>query len=95
MKKIWQFIIGLAAKPVLNEAGDFLHKALENYYAKNPKACAAMVAGLYPFIDTVVEDYAKSTSNEYDDMAVAEIKKDLEAFAAEKGFSLTNLDTDV
>ncbi len=94
MKKIWSFIVSIAANPAISEAGHFLDSTLEKYYENNPKACAALVAGLYPFIDTIVEDHAAQTKNTIDDRLVAEIKKELEAFAAKHEFSLTNVDGD-
>lgn len=94
MKKLLNFFLGFVANPAIEELGAFGQKALENYYAKNPKACAAMVAGLYPFVDTIVEDLTKKTDTPYDDKVVAEIKQELEEFAALKGFTLTNLDND-
>lgn len=98
MKKVWTFlqtyVLGFVAGPVIDKGGDFLEKTLEDYYAKHPKACASLVAGLYPFIDTAVEDLATKTDTPYDDTAVDEAKIELEEFATRHGFVLTNLDTD-
>lgn len=98
LKKFWTFLktfgFGIVEKEVLDKGSDFLHKTLEDYYAKKPKACAALVSSAYVWVDTVVEDLAQKTETKYDDDAVAEVKKELEAFAADKGFELTNLDND-
>lgn len=94
MKKIWSFIVSIAANPVISEAGHFLDTTLEKYYENNPKAAAALVAGLYPFIDTIVEDYAAQTSNTLDDKLVAEIKRELQEFAAKHEIELSNVDGD-
>ena len=98
MKKVWEFLknygLGIVASPLIDKGGDFLEKTLETYYAKNPKACASLVAGLYPFIDTVVEDAAEKTDTPHDDKAVDGAKKELEEFASRHNFVLTNLDND-
>lgn len=96
MNKVWSFlqkwVLGFVEKPVLQEEGIFLEEALTKFYDKSPAGCKAMVNGLYGFVDTVVEDMAIKTETKYDDDEVAEVKKDLEFFAKEKGFAIANLD---
>lgn len=98
MQKVWAFIqkwiLGAVEGPVLNAEQKFLDEALEKFAASNPSACNALVAGLYPFIDTVVENMAKQTATTYDDDEVALVKKELEDFATRHGFTLSNLDND-
>jgi hypothetical protein len=96
MKKVWTFlqtyVLGFVAKPLIDTGGDFLEKTLEDYYVKHPVACASLVAGLYPFIDSAVEDLAAKTKTPYDDSAVDAAKLELEEFAARHGFTLPNID---
>jgi hypothetical protein len=97
MKKVIAFFAGLFAigeATILNEGGDLLEKSLDDYASKHPNECNQLVAGLYPFIDVAVENAAAKTKTKYDDDAVAEIKKELEAFASKHGFTLPNLDQD-
>lgn len=98
MNKILQFlgtwILPLAERPILNTLSNSLSDFLDKAYEKHPKAVVQLVSATYSFIDTVAEEVVKDTTNEYDDHAVAELKKDLEKFAAEKGFTLANLDND-
>lgn len=98
MNKILQFlatwILPVAERPVLNALAGGLSDFLDKAYEKHPKAVKQMVSALYSFIDVVAEDVILDTTNEYDDRAVAELKKELEEFAARKEFELSNLDTD-
>ncbi len=67
---------------------------MEDFYTKKPQSCIALVSGLYIGIDISLENIVAKTGNTIDDKAVAELKKDLELFAAKHGFELQNLDED-
>lgn len=96
MKKLWNFIntyvLGMFGKSAINEGGDFIEKSLEKFHVTHPKTAEAMVASMYVWIDTVVEDLAAKTKTPYDDLGVDEAKQELEEFASRHGFELSNLD---
>lgn len=98
MKKIWDFIKvwfgSFGADMLTTQGGELLKDSLEKFYEKHPKTCAAMVASMYVWIDTAMEDLAAKSKTDIDDKAVDEAKEELEAFAAAKGFTITNLDED-
>lgn len=89
-----QIVLDVAANTAISQGGNLLEQALEDFYAKKPKECAAMVASMYVWIDTSLEDLAAKSNTIYDDKAVDEIKADFEAFAKRHGFVLSNLDND-
>lgn len=104
MKKLFAFLHGLfssgtgkiiidvAANTAISKGGDLLEEGLNDFYAKSPQSCSAMVASLYVWVDTSLEDLAAKSGTDYDDKAVDAVKAELEKFAAAKGFALTNLD---
>lgn len=102
MKKVWEYIKsifvkaseGIAADIAIDQAGNLMEESLNKFYEKHPKTCAALVASMYVWIDTSVEELADKSKTTIDDKAVDEAKKELEAFALAKGFTLTNLDAD-
>lgn len=91
---IKSFFAGIGADILIDQGGNIAKEGLDIFYAKNPKACSALVTSLYVWIDTVLEELADKSGTKLDDKAIDEAKKELEAFAAEKGFTLTNLDND-
>jgi hypothetical protein len=98
MKKVWEIIktwfVEFGADVAIDKGGDFLEEALNKFYVKSPKMCAAMVSSMYVWVDTIVEDLAATTNTEIDDDGVDEVKEQFEKFAFAKGFTLTNLDAD-
>lgn len=106
MKKIFAFfkqlfgsgtgkiIIDVAASTATTKGGELLEQGLNDFFLKHPTACKQLVASLYIFIDTSVEDLAKKSQNTYDDNAVDMLKKELQEFAAAHQFELSNLDAD-
>jgi hypothetical protein len=98
MKKLWEAIKGIfggiGADLLIDKGGDIVQEGLNDFYGKNPKACSAMVSSMHVWLDTSIEDLAAKSKTKLDDKAVKEAKTELEAFAAAKGFTLTNLDAD-
>ena len=106
MKKVFAFfqqlfgsgtgkiILDVAASTATAKGGELLEQGLNDFYIKHPVACKQLVASLYIFVDTSLEDLALKSGNTYDDTAVDTIKGELEQFAAAKGFDLSNLDAD-
>jgi len=91
MKKIWivfkNFIISAAAKEGIEAVGDVVEKSLEDFYAKNSMAAMGLVKSLYAFVP-FLQNLTATTATPLDDNAVAEIKAELEEFAARHGFTL-------
>lgn len=88
------YVLVFIEKPVIEQEKVFIHDLLEKFYEKSPKACVATVSGLYLALDSVAEEIVAKTETKLDDNQVAMAKEELEAFAAEKGFILTNIDQD-
>lgn len=88
------YVLVFVEKPIIDQEKVFIHELLDKFYTKSPKACTATVAGLYLALDSVAEEIVAKTETKLDDNQVAMAKAELEAFAAEKGFILTNLDQD-
>lgn len=77
------------------EKGRFeLNELLTYSYERDAAMTTHLLVIAYPFIDTIVEDWAKKTSNPYDDKIVSEIKSVVENFAVLKGINLPNIDAD-
>lgn len=91
MKKIWSvvktFFLGIGANSLINEGGDFLDTALDNFYKEDPVACVALVKSVYAFVPFLQRLTAK-TETPLDDKAVEEIKAELEEFAAQYNVTL-------
>lgn len=91
MKKILSFILAFAETPLLKEGGDAFEKFLEAFREKNQEAADALVVGLYMGITTVGEDLVKKTTNEYDDHALAQLKKEVMDYAAHHSITLPEI----
>lgn len=89
-----QIVLSAGASVAINQGGQLLHDALEDFYAKKPKEASALVASLYVWADTSLEDLVKKSKTTVDDQAVLAVKKELEEFAAAHGFTLSNVDAD-
>lgn len=73
---------------------EYLTKFINDSYEKNAELTSKLVVAVYPFVDTIVEDYCKKTKSTKDDEYVSQALRVLEAFAADKGLILDNLDED-
>lgn len=91
MKKLWlalkTFVSGLGADFAINKGGDVMDDALDQFYAKDPVACTALAKSLYAFVP-FLEQLTAKTATPLDDKAVAEIKAELEEFAAQYNITL-------
>jgi len=95
MKKIFEFfgqLLGVVKGPAIHKVVDKGGALLEAFAIKNPTVCSALVSSLYVFFDTAVEDAAVKSKTDVDDIAVDDVKAELEAFAARHGLTLQNLD---
>lgn len=91
MKKIWSFlknlVLNIGANSAIDEAGEVLDKAMDEFYEKDPVACTALAKSVYAFVPFLQTLTAK-TETPLDDKAVAEIKAELEEFAAQYNITL-------
>lgn len=91
MKKIWSFItnffLNSGAQTLMDQGAEVADKALVDFYASDPVAATALVKALYAFVPYLQTLTAK-TGTTLDDQAVAEIKSELEKFAAANGIVL-------
>lgn len=97
MKKVFEFLgklFGVAKRPVVERTIDSLGESLESFAQKKPQAAAALASSLYVWLDTEVEDVAKKSKTDIDDIAVEQAKKEIEEFAERHGLTLQNLDQD-
>lgn len=89
-----KIVLDVAANTTISKGGELLEQSLIKFNQTHPVMCKQLVASLYIFVDTSLEDLADKTDTKYDDNGVDEVKKELEEFAAANGFELTNLDAD-
>lgn len=91
MKKIWAaikgFVLGIGANAAIEEGGEVVDKALDDFYEKNPEGCTALVKAVWAFVPFLQNMTAK-TATPLDDKAVAEIKQELEEFAVQYNITL-------
>ena len=95
MKKLWGFlkrVFNSVKGPAIEEGGQFFEEALESYAVKDPVRASALVSSLHAFVDTELEDLAKKTKTDVDDLSVEEIKAELQEFADRHNLTLQNFD---
>lgn len=83
--KILGRIFGAIKGPAaIEQGGEFLEEALENYAAKKPEQAANLVRSLHDWAPELAALAAK-TKTDVDDLSVKEIQDELQEFAQRHG----------
>lgn len=101
VSKIFKFLLSFFQPQIEYYLAEYTAKGierarqiLEDSYSKSAELTTNLLMIGYPFVDTIIEDWAKKTKTPYDDQLVVTLKTLLEEFAASKGLTLPNLDAD-
>lgn len=89
MNMLLKVLLGAVEGPLIEMGDAGLDKVLQDQYGKNPKRTAMFVSIGHSILKESGVDLAKKTNFKYDDDVVEAAIQELEDFAAEKGFTLS------
>lgn len=94
MNMILKVLLGAVEGPLLEMGSEGFRSLLEAQYAVKPKRTAMFVSIGHSILTESGRDLVKKTNFKYDDDVIEAAIAELEAFAAEKGFTLASFPED-
>ena len=91
MKKIFGWIkdtfVGIAGNVLLQQIENVAEEEIDKWYKEDPEACIAAIKGAYAMLP-LLKRLTDRTTAKWDDKIAAEVKAELEGFAAKYGITL-------
>jgi len=92
MNTVLKILLGAVEGPLIQMGEEGLKKLLDDQWSKKPKRTAMFVSVTHAILKESGTELAKKTKIPYDDDVVEDAIRELEDFATEKGFTLSNFD---